>query len=497
MFNNNPVVRFGRKCQLVQTSSDIALRLSYGPNGSYAFFKHLTSAGLDERQRQEILEHVECMRQIKSERLAPIIGTYQNGNTLGILLDWMSNGSLHALIYQRDLYPVLPPFVCVQILADVAEGLCHLHSLSPQFVHQALKPSNILLDGKYRAKVSDFGMESLRYLTSNEINQQCRVYLSPERLQGYEPSTADDVYSFGMTCYGMFRRQPPFHGEEKEYPLKLETGITRGLRPQPGMDILLKATNMSCAQRAGLVELVNCCWHQNPKMRPSTADCLGFLRKIQQTFSVEEMEQSVNSLQKEMAEKAFQSPVQEYDISFLDFYCSMVSGKTVQRNRTQSTPEKSHRGVIQFKSQRSASLPCPNSVQSVQTSSPSLPVASHMNGTSLPCENARHHNKFNLTRGCSHHEPRSGGPSRPPNHVQNRNSTKTLIEIRESLVQDMTEGKLNRLLDILRSSQIFSRDEYEVINSKITLTNKVRQFLDICCEKGEEASRTVLQSLSV
>ncbi|MEE6528646.1 hypothetical protein FKM82_031236, partial [Ascaphus truei] len=100
---------------------------------------------------------------------------------------------------QRDLYPLLPLCLCVRVLADSAEGMCHLHGLSPPVAHHALKPSNILLDRQCRAKIADFGYSQPRPLSSatlDNADQECRVlvYQSPERLQGAGPSLQDDVF---------------------------------------------------------------------------------------------------------------------------------------------------------------------------------------------------------------------------------------------------------------------------------------------------------------
>ncbi|KAM8945940.1 receptor-interacting serine/threonine-protein kinase 2-like [Pelodytes ibericus] len=513
MSNNSPEVRHlnMRTCQIVQTSSGLVFRVTYGANYCYGFVKHFPSSGLNEREHQRILEEVKFLRQINSERLAHVIAVYQMDSTFGILSDWMANGSLHSLLYQRDLYPTLPFCVRVRILADVTEGLCHLHSLSPPVIHEALKPCNILLDGKYRAKVSDFGLGPLRTLASisaDDSDQKNRVYLSPERLQGAGPSTEDDIYSFGIICWETFSMQPPFHASDNGYPLKLETYITRGFRPQPDMDTMLKTTNMSPTQCSGLVELVNCCWHRDPRRRPSIAMCCTHLQRIQQTFPSDDMDRSVQYLlsEKVKAEKTTQNPPQECDIRFLSFSCSMSNSRPQQRNRAQSTPHEKQAETTESRGQRSASMPCTSTGNSSPTQSSISPAANHMIGICPRQESARQPSPVNWKNGCSNHMPRLEGlrspsycpstPSWSPGLVKSRNFAKMLLANRERILQWLTEGRLNQLLDIMRSSQVFSRDDYENINGNSTLTGRARKCLDICYEKGEEASRVVLATLN-
>ncbi len=47
----------------------------------------------------------------------------------------------------------------LQVAHDVAEGLAHLH---PKVVHRDLKPQNILLDARGRAKIADFGVSRIK-----------------------------------------------------------------------------------------------------------------------------------------------------------------------------------------------------------------------------------------------------------------------------------------------------------------------------------------------
>ncbi|NWI17633.1 RIPK2 kinase, partial [Crypturellus soui] len=202
-------------------------------------------------------------------RLLPSLGIYQHCGLVGTVTEWMNNGSLHSLIHEHQLYPELPLPLLLRILWDVAEGLCCLHSLEPALCHGSLKPSNVLLDAQYRAKISDYGLTSWRKEQQRSDVQNCNyrncqdfVYLSPETLEGGFPSQEGDIYSFGILCWESISRQKPFEGQKTL--LEVLTKICSGLRP--GTSAKFIPSNLP--QKNRLLQLIALCWHQEPDYRP-------------------------------------------------------------------------------------------------------------------------------------------------------------------------------------------------------------------------------------
>lgn len=60
----------------------------------------------------------------------------------------------------------------------------------------------------------------------------------------------------------------------------------------------------------------------------------------------------------------------------------------------------------------------------------------------------------------------------------------------------MTEGRLNHVLDVLRSQQMLSRMDYETIISYPTVTGRARALLDVCLCLGERAAQAVVTVLT-
>ena len=87
----------------------------------------------------------------------------------------------------------------LQWVTQIAKGLEFLHGLpspmGPQ-LHTDLRAANVLLDGSYNAKITNFAMEAR--VTGSVRDQGSLLWTAPEVLNGEKPTTASDVYSFGM-----------------------------------------------------------------------------------------------------------------------------------------------------------------------------------------------------------------------------------------------------------------------------------------------------------
>lgn len=72
-----------------------------------------------------------------------------------------------------------------------------------------------------------------------------------------------------------------------------------------------------------------------------------------------------------------------------------------------------------------------------------------------------------------------------------------LRERREDIVQRMTEGRLNHLLDVLRSRRALGREECELITAALTLAARTRSLLDTCLCLGEHVAVLVVSTLGL
>jgi hypothetical protein len=106
----------------------------------------------------------------------------------------------------------LPPDKAVEIARQLCAGLHAIHQVG--VLHRDLKPANAIIDGRGRARITDFGIAGLE----SELKDGAGVagtpaYMSPEQITGKELTAKSDIYSLGLVLYEIFTGRQAFEGE--------------------------------------------------------------------------------------------------------------------------------------------------------------------------------------------------------------------------------------------------------------------------------------------
>ena len=94
---------------------------------------------------------------------------------------------------------------------ELARQLClGLHAAHEKGVlHRDLKPANIMIDGRGKLLITDFGLAEIAdEIREDDIRSGTPAYMSPEQLAGREVSERSDIYSLGIILHEIYTGKP-------------------------------------------------------------------------------------------------------------------------------------------------------------------------------------------------------------------------------------------------------------------------------------------------
>ncbi|XP_049365348.1 probable serine/threonine-protein kinase PIX13 [Solanum verrucosum] len=238
---------------------------------------------------EEWQSEVNFLGRLSHPNLVKLLGYCHEDKELLLVYEFMPKGSLENHLFRRSA--AIEPLswdLRLKIAIGAARGLAFLHTSEKKVIYRDFKASNILLDGNYNAKISDFGLAKLGPSGSNS-HVTTRVmgtygYAAPEYVETGHLYVKSDVYGFGVVVLELLTglraldtKRP--NGEEKLVDW-VKPMLSNKRKLKSIMDARMEGQYSSKAATLA-AQITQKCLEGDPKNRPSMKEVMNVLEQIE------------------------------------------------------------------------------------------------------------------------------------------------------------------------------------------------------------------------
>ncbi|CAH2060208.1 unnamed protein product, partial [Thlaspi arvense] len=242
---------------------------------------------------KEWINEVNFLGVVNHPNLVKLVGYCADDDERGmqrlLVYELMCNKSLEDHLVGRVVSVSLPWITRLKIAQDAAQGLAYLHEeMDFQLIFRDFKSSNILLDERFGAKLSDFGLarqgppEGLGHVSTSVVGTV--GYAAPEYVQTGKLTAKSDVWSFGVVLYELITgrraldRNLP-RGEQKLLEW-VKPYVSDSKKFHLIVDPRLQEEYYCVKSVQRVAALANKCLLKQPKSRPRMSEVVSLLGSI-------------------------------------------------------------------------------------------------------------------------------------------------------------------------------------------------------------------------
>jgi serine/threonine-protein kinase len=146
----------------------------------------------------------------------------------------------------------------LEIARQLCAGLAAAHEIG--VLHRDLKSANVMIDGRGRARITDFGLAAFAHEREGQGIAGTPTYMAPELFDGAPSSTRTDIYALGAVLYELFTGRAAYPAANVAELRRLQLA---GPPPSPAQLVPQLDPTVD--------ELILRCLHADPSERPPSA----------------------------------------------------------------------------------------------------------------------------------------------------------------------------------------------------------------------------------
>lgn len=162
----------------------------------------------DPAAHERFVREVRTARQVSHPNVCRVFDIGEVDGAQFLSMEFIDGDDLSSLLRRIGR---LPPDKALEIGRQLCAGLHAVHQAG--ILHRDFKPANVMIDGRGKARITDFGVAGLESELKEGAIAGTPAYMSPEQITGKELTAKSDIYSLGLVLYEVFTGKRAFAGD--------------------------------------------------------------------------------------------------------------------------------------------------------------------------------------------------------------------------------------------------------------------------------------------